>query len=196
MSYALKGNPALVSLSLAFQATSSGGIVTNTGFAPTTATNNGAGSGPPNVSIVISGDGGGATATVTWVGTGGPVVTFTPTVTITNGGAGYSYANAIVTVTVPSGTTYSGPGSGTYGCTVSTPTPLSGVSLSVQALIDGLILFDPTQGVTDGNGRAKFNELQVFSIGAGSHTFAVQAKYDGGTTATFIGGLFNVVELG
>jgi hypothetical protein len=112
------------------------------------------------------------------------------------GGAGYSYANAIVTVTVPPGTSYSGPGSGTYGCTVATATPQAGVSLSTQVLIDGAILIDPTQGYTDGNGRAKFNEVQVFSIAAGSHTFAVQAKYDGSTAAKFISGMFNVVELG
>lgn len=193
MTYSMKGNPALVSVSLSFQATSSGGVVTNIGFSPSIATSTG--SGPPNVSITITGDGSGATASVSWVGSGGPTVTFTPTV-ILNGGAGYSYAHAIVTVTVPSGTTYSGSGSGTYGCTVSTPTPQPGVSLSAQVVMDGMVLFDPTQGVTDANGRAKYHDLQVFSIPAGTHTFSVQAKYDGSTSAKFITGLFNVVELG
>jgi len=195
MSYSLKGNPVLVAVSLAFQATSSGGAVTGTGFSPTTAINNGAGSGPPVVTITISGDGSGANASVTWVGSGGPTVTYTPTVNL-NGGAGYSAATAYVNVHVPSGTIYSGPGSGTYSCSVAAPVPQSGVSLSAQVLMDGAVLFDPTQSYTDGNGRAKFNELQVFSLAAGSHTFAVQAKHDGATVATFIGGLFNVVELG
>jgi hypothetical protein len=193
LTYSFKGNPVLVSLNLAFQATTSGGTVTGIGFNPTNATSTGG--NPPTVSITISGDGSGASASVTWAGSGGPTVTFTPTVHI-NGGAGYSYANAIVSVYVPPGTSYSGPGSGTYTCSVPTPVPQAGVSISTQVLMDGNILFDPTQIVTDSNGRAKFNEMQVFSIPAGTHTFAVQTKYDNATPAKFINGLFNVVELG
>lgn len=194
-SYTLKGNPVLVALSAAFQSTSSGGTVTSTGFSPTGATSNSSGSAPPNVTITISGDGSGATASVSWSGSGGPVVSYTPTV-ILNPGSGYSFAHATVTVSVPSGTTYSGPGSGTYTCAVSTPTPRAGVSLSAQVLMDGAVLFDPVQIITDANGRAKLNEIQVFSLAAGTHTFAVQAKYDAATPANFINGLLNVVELG
>lgn len=195
MSYVLKGNPVLVSASLAFVAASSGGTVTSCGYSPTTASTT-TGTGPPNISISISGDGSGASVSISWASSGGPPnFTYTPTLTLTPG-SGYTYATSSVIVTVPSGTSYSGSGSGTYGCTVAAPAPQVGVSLSAQVLIDGAILFDPVQGITDGNGRVKFNEMQVFSIASGSHTFAVQAKYDGTIGVKFISGLFNVVELG
>jgi hypothetical protein len=187
ISASMKGNPALVGVSAEFQSATSGGNVTSIGFSPGTCTGN-----PPYINIVITGDGGGASATVTWNTSDG--VHFTSTLNL-SGGSGYSYASASVAFQ-NNGGTYRGDGAGTYGCTVSQPVPVSGVSLSIQTLMDGSVLIDPVQVVTDANGRAKYHDLELFSIAAGTHTFQVQAKYDKTTSATFIDGNFSVIELG
>lgn len=182
MTVTMKGNPALISFSLHFFASSSGGEVTSIGFVPGTATS------PPTIDITISGDGAGAGATVSWSTSNGGA-SFTSTLHLT-AGSGYTYANAVVTISGGSG--YSGDGAGTYSCTVSSPVPISGTSISVQVGMDGVVLIDPIQLDTDGNGRARVHDLELFNISAGSHTFDVQ----GSGSATFVGGNFSVIELG
>ncbi|MBW4049425.1 MAG: hypothetical protein HIU89_16350 [Proteobacteria bacterium] len=192
-----KGNPLLIGITVDFQATSSGGQVTGIGFTPGTATAPAGTSNNPFISISISGDGSFAGASIGGTVTlSGSTLTWTPSAANISGGNGYSSATADVTVDIPAGWSYSGEGSGSYDCTVSAPVAEPNISLSVQVLMDGLVLVAPVQLITDANGRARFHNFDMFEVPAGTHTFAIQAKYDGSTSAVFVDGNFVIVELG
>jgi len=170
-----RGNPCFIGANLSFYgATGAGstGPVTSIGtyFSSTTSST----IGPPNVSISISGDGSGAGASVSWQGqwTGSSVV-FTPTMYL-YGGSGYTHATATVVITNGSGSYYNG--TTTYTCGVTVATPMSGIPIQVQLLMDGSVLYGPVATATDASGYATINFLSLQFPISGSHAFAVQAQ--------------------
>ena len=139
---------------------------------------NAVGTGHPTVNVVITGDGSGASATVTWYvsnpsGPSGP--TWSATINLT-GGRSYSVATASVTSSAGSSTWT--PVNGAFACTVSSITPSANVPVSVQVLMDGLVILGPSTVSTDATGIAALSpaELIAPAPAAGSHTFSVQAS--------------------
>jgi hypothetical protein len=199
----LYGNPCLLAVNVNFSSMSSGGTISGITFTPGTGSTS-TGTGPPTAIVVISGDGSGATASLTFSGSGTyPNLTFTGTVNITNAGNGYTAATAYITISTPSGTTYSGATPTSAPCTVMTPTPTSNVQFSAQILMDGspitnssVVIIPVTNLITNTNGQATYQILQLFTASAGSHTFRVQAQTASSYTVLPGSGSFQLIELG